>query len=472
MSSIKRNFLYNSAYQLLNILIPLITTPYLTRTLGAEGIGVYSYSYSIAHYFGIFILLGLNTYGCREIAKVRDDNLATSKNFWCIYFLQAGLGAFITALYIVYCIVIAENQEPAVALSLYVLSVALDINWFFFGLEEFRFTTIRNFAIKLLKTVAIFLFVKEKDDAIVYCLIMSVGFAVSAMILWPRLLRCVTFVKPALKDVITHIKPNLLLFGTTISVVMFKYMDKVMLGSMSSLEQLGFYESAEHIISVPTSFITALGTVMLPRMSNSVAIRKNDNHNFLQNSVVFAMFLSSSLCFGIMGVSKEFVPLFYGKGYETCISLYLILLPSCVFLAFANVIRTQYLLPHGMDRVYLKSAIIAAACNITINALLIHRYGAVGTAIGTLIAEIVVCIYQTSKVRKEIPVSKYVYISLPMIVSGFIMFGVVFNIDVNKANLLLALLLKIIIGVVIYFAVLIVTSTILKVRYFTLMKQK
>ena len=473
MSSIKKNFLYNSAYQFLNLCIPLVTTPYLSRVLGADGIGVYAYAYSIAYFFAIFIMLGLNNYGCREIAKKRDNKEALSKAFWSIFFLQFILGVVVNGVYIGYCFFVAEDKISAIILVMYTISASLDINWFYFGLEKFKITTVRNVSVKLIKTILIFILVKKSGDAYLYCLIMSAGFLVSQLIMWPDVLKRIRFTLPTPKEVLFHLKPNLLLFVTTIAVSVFKYMDKIMLGTMSSVTQVGFYESAEQIIMVPISLITALGTIMLPRMTNLIAKKSNGTENILHVSILFAMFISSAMCFGIMGVSKEFVPLFYGEGYDICIVLYLILLPSCVFLAFANVIRTQYLLPHQMDRDYVVSAILGAVVNLTINSILIRPLGAIGVSIGTLCAEAVVCIYQTMKVMKKISLRRYIFESIPLVIAGGIMFTVLYlcNIPVQDSSII-ALVCKIILGIVVYFVALFLLSILFRVNYIKILKTK
>ena len=454
MNSIKENFLYNSAYQILTILVPLITTPYISRVLGADGIGVYSYSYSVAQYYVLFIMLGLNNYGNRTIASVRDNRDCLSKTFWSIYALQFILGILVTTVYSVYCFGLSKNFRAALIMGIYVISACFDINWFFFGMEKFKITVLRNSLIKVLTTVLIFLFVKEKSDVYVYCLIMVVGMFVSQIALWPYLKKMIDFYKPSLTEICIHIKPNLLLFLTVIAVSLFKIMDKIMLGLLTDTEQVGFYESAERIISIPTAFVTSLGTVMLPRMTNMLANKEEGTSKMLYKSILFSMFLSSSMCFGIMGVSKVFVPLFYGAGYEICVQLFIILLPSSLFLAFGNVIRTQYLLPNKLDNVYVISAFLGAATNLIINFALIPNYGAVGAAVGTFFAEAVVCIYQAYKVRKYIEIKKYVIDSIPFILSGLIMFLVLFNLNIAVKNQFSLLLLEIVIGVVLFFTVL------------------
>ena len=223
-----------------------------------------------------------------------------------------------------------------------------------------------------------------------------------------------------------------------------------MLGVMSDYAQVGFYESSEKLINIPMAFITALGTVMLPRMTYLVANREEKSEKTLELSIVFAMLLSSSLCFGIMAVSDIFVPIFFGEGYETCITLLVILLPSCLFLAFANVVRTQYLLPHKMDKVYIKSAFIGAAINLVINSLLIPYWGSIGAALGTLVAEMSVCVYQCFHCRLYIPMKQYVRKVFPMIINGFLMFLIIRYINLPIGNNYILLLVKICAGAIIY----------------------
>lgn len=462
MSSIKKNFIYNSLYQILVMFIPLITTPYISRVLGAQGVGTYSYAFSIANYFVLFIMLGLNNYGNRTIARVRDNEEKLSKTFWSIYALQLFLGIIINIMYVGYSFFISSNIYISLSMLFYVLSATFDINWLFFGLEKFKLTVIRNTLIRILTTISIFLFVNTSKDLVIYCLIMTLGVLLSQLVLWPYVIKNIKMYIPSFQDISVHIKPNLILFITVIAVSLFNIMDKIMLGIMTTKLEVGFYESSQKIIAIPTALITSLGTVMLPRMSNMVEKNEEQSNKLIYISIIFAMFLSTSLCFGIMGVSKEFVPLFYGEGYEKCISLFLILLPTCLFLAFANVIRTQYLLPHQMDRAYVISAILGAIVNVSGNIILIPNFGSIGASISTLLAEITVCIYQSNAVKKYQPIMLYVKKSLPFLFSGMIMFFVIFTITLPLSNIL-SLLLKIILGACIYFVVLICQLVIYKI---------
>lgn len=452
MKQVIKNFIYNSFYQILNLIVPLITAPYLARVIGAEGVGKYSYAYSIAYYFFIFIKFGLDNYGNRTIAVVRCERKKMSETFWSIYFMQFLFGVLFSVLYIAYIIILAKDKIAASMLMLYVVSGVFDITWFFNGIEKFKLTVTRNVIVKVLATVLIFVFVKNSDDIYIYILIMSLSFLASQILIWPFIKREVDFVKVSISKVILHIKPNLILFMAVLAVSFYRYMDKIMLGSIVSEYEVGLYENAEKLMQIPLNFVNALGIVMIPKMSHafSCSEKNNKTNGIILLSEVFAVFLASSLCLGIMSVADLLVPIFYGDGYEKCIILLYVLMPSCLFMAFANVIRTQYIIPLKKDNVFIKTIIGGAIVNLIINSLLIPRLAAVGAAIGTLAAEIVVCILQVYSVKKELPISRFVKYSLPFLVAGIIMVVTLDFIPVFVKSGVLALLIKVFVGIVIY----------------------
>ena len=451
LTSIKKNFAYNTFYQILAILIPLITTPYLTRTLGATGIGEYSYAYSIAYYFVMIMQLGLNNYGNREIAKNRDDIGKRSITFWSIYIMQFICSLFSISIYCIYIIIYTRSKIMLITMIPYIISGALDINWFFFGMEEFKITVLRNTIIKIFTTISIFLFVKDSSDITIYAYIMTMGMLFTQIVMWPFLKGHINYVRISRQDVLKHVKPNLILFIPVVAISLYKMMDKIMLGTLANKAEVGYYDSSEKIIQIPMALITSLGTVMLPRMSNLFANANDDiAEKMFSKSINLALFLSTSIGFGIMAIGKTFVPLFYGNGFMKCITLFNILLPSCIFLSFANVIRTQYLIPNEKDREFIMSVIMGAAINLIINTLLIPKFGSIGAAIGTLIAEATVCIVQVVFVYKELPMKKYIFDSFKYFLSGFIMFILVYNIEFATLPQLINILLQVFIGIIIY----------------------
>ena len=319
VSSVKSNFIYNTVYQILIIILPLITAPYVSRVIGAEGNGIYSYTYSIVQYFVLFAMLGLSNYGNRTIAKCRDDKEKLSKEFFSIYAMQLMTSSLMIVLYIGY-ITIFDNKYYTYALiqTIYLISTCFDITWFFYGLEKFKLTVTRNIIIRVVSAICIFVFVKGKEDLAMYTFLMVGSTLISQLSLWPFLKKEVKFIKPKFKDISKHIKPNLILFIPVIAVSVYKIMDKIMLGKISEVQNVAYYEYAERIINIPTSIITALGTVMLPRISNLLAKGEEKQVKFyIDKSMEYMMFLSIPICFGLIVVAPEFIPIYLGNEFVT-----------------------------------------------------------------------------------------------------------------------------------------------------------
>lgn len=456
ISSTKTNFIFNSVYQLSTILVPLVTMPYLSRTLGAAGLGEYSFAYSVAYYFTIFIKLGLNNYGNRAIAYIKDDKAKLSRTFWEIYTFQFALGVMLFGFYIVYSICFAPNIVLGIVMGFYVFSSLIDVTWCLYGLEKFKVTSIRDILTKLVTTICIFLFVKRPEDVWLYALFFSVGMVVNQLVVLPLLKDEISFCKVNREGVFKHIKPNLMLFIPVVAVSIYRTTDKIMLGVMSTAIELGYYHGAENIIRVPMAFVTALGTVMLPRMSNMIARGENNKsvQSTFDKSIIFAMFLATSVCFGIMTVSKEFVPFFYGPGFEKCNYLFYIILPGSMFEAFANVIRTQYLIPRKQDKIYIFSLVMGAGINLILNLILIPKYASIGAAIGTFAAYAMVCIVQAICVFKEAHIGRNIINSIPFVISGVVMFLALWQYTPSVSNSIFALIVKVMLGGLCYLIVL------------------
>lgn len=453
-SNVKINFLFNFSYQILAFLIPLITTPYISRVLSAEGIGRYSYSYSIAYYFVMFTLLGISNYGNRNVARLRNNYDELSKFVCNAIGLKFIIGAILLIIYLGFSIY--KQDIVTLIFSLYVLSALFDISWLFFGLEEFKITVVRNTILKILATLSIFCFVKEKNDLYIYTIIMVSELLLSQLYLWRYIKRYIKFVKPSIEEMKKQIIPNLVLFVPVIAVSLYKMMDKTMLGYMTGNVEVGYYESSAKIMAIPVGFIVALGTVMLPRISNLRSLNDQKKiDDYFSKGVFFAATVSSLLSLGIVGVAKEFVPLYFGEGYEKCVILFFVLLPTCIFQSIANVIRTQYLIPFNEDTIYIKSVSLGAITNLIINFILIPKYQSIGAAIGTFFAEFIVCWYQCYKIKNEINVFKYIKQSIPPILVAIIMCISLLSINL-EGSLLYQLIIKILLGAIIYLILLII----------------
>ena len=470
MSNVKKNFIYNSIYQIFAIIVPLITTPYLSRVLGAGGVGDYAFAYSIANYFSLFVMLGLKNYGNRTIAIERRNDEILAKTFWNIYTMQVCSGIIVSIVYFVFNILWKESSPLNIIMYGLIAASVFDITWFFYGIEEFRTTTIRDMFIKLMTVVCIFVFVRDADDVLIYAAIRAFGLLFSQLLLWPLLIKKINFVKPQLKDVIIHIKPNLILFIPWVAVSLYTTMDKIMLGVMSNHIEVGYYESCEKVIQVPLAAIMALGTVMMPHMSHiysSSDVNQDKATGIIRKSEHLMIILASVIGFGIMAVAKEFVPLYYGHGFDKCIYIFYIIMPSCLFLAFANVIRTQYLMPNKMDKQFIVSLFIGALTNLFINSLLIPRFQSIGAAVGTLFAEAAVCIVQILYVRKLIPIVSIFKECIIYVIISIVMFFIGLFVRIELGNSLIVLILKIFLcGVFWLFSMWIVLIRMKRINYF------
>lgn len=423
MPSLKTNYILNVSYQLLLIAIPLLTTPYLSRVLGAEGIGTYSYTYAIANYFVLLSVLGRSRYANRLVAKERDNTCKLNDAFSEIVIMQMLTGIVALIAYMLFIVSVSPMSRNAYALWLpLVASSILDITWLFFGLEEFKTTVTRNFIIKLGMLFFTFLLVRSVNDLWIYILINSVGTFLSQAYLWLMLKGKVRFHMPTLRAIRKHMIPNLTLFLPSVATVLYNGTDKVLLGLMSGTEQVGYYEYADKIASIPLALVTALGTVMLPRMTNTLA-RGNAAKfaEYLEDSVQCSLFLAFGLAAGIAAISPVFLPIFLGAGFTESILVSQILAFKIVPIAMTNVIGNQILLPSRKDKQYTISVFIGAFANIAANIMLIPMFQAAGAALGTCIAEVAVFIYQFVAVRKTVPMLKYVKCGIAFAFAAVIM---------------------------------------------------
>lgn len=453
MSQTKKNLMYNICYHFFTLILPIVTVPYVSRVIGADGIGIYSYTYSIVYYFIIISMLGITNYGNRTIAKVRDNKEELSKNFCSIYSLQLIMTFFMIICYLIYiCLFLNQYKLIAIVQIIYLFSTMFDINWFFFGLEKFKLTVSRSILIKIISLILIFIFVNDNNDVWIYTLILSLSSLLGNLLLFPFLIKEVSLVKVKFKNIKKHIKPCLILFLPVVAVSLYKVMDKIMLGLLSTITEVGYYEQSEKIINIPIGLVTALGTVMLPKISNLVA--KGENviiSDYIRKSSQFMMFMAFPICFGLIAISSDFIPLFLGNEFTKSSILLQYLSLTIIFISFANVIRTQYLIPKEKDKIFVFSVFLGAIFNFIMNMIFIPKYQSIGACYGTIVAEFVVMIYQIIAVKNELDVKNYIRSCWPFFIKSLIMFIFVFLFKYIKINIVIKLCLQILFGILIYF---------------------
>lgn len=449
--SIKNNYLYNVVYEILIILLPLITSPYLTRTLGAENLGIYTYTYTIVSYFVLFAKLGIVNHGSRELANQTSQE-GRSRVFVNLFSVQFLVSIFVIVVYLIYVLFISvEFRTIALIQLLFLLATAIDINWAFFGLEEFKVTVTRNIAIKILNTVLIFALVNNPGDLNTYVIISSVCNFIGQAVMWTQVKKHFVFIKPDISQMISNLKPLLLLFIPTIAVSVYKMMDKIMLGEMCSKAEVAYYEYASMFVNIPLGFITSLGTVMMPRISKLAGEgEKKKSLEYTSLSMIFVMALSVAMAFGLSAIAPDFIPWYLGKDFDASVDLLIGLSVTLVFLAWANVIRTQFLIPYKKDKPYIISLLAGAFVNLGFNVCLIGRIGAMGAVIGTIAAEFVVCLLQTIFASKELEFIRYLRESAGFFVIGLVMYLCVRSLRFTSLSGLALVICEVLSGVLVY----------------------
>lgn len=451
MKSTNKNFLYNLVYQIFIFIIPLFTIPYVSRVLGANNIGIYAYTYSIISYFMLAAMLGINNYGSREIAKAGENIKLRSQKFFSIYFLQLICTVIMCILFILFYFIIEyDNKKILLIQFIYLISCAFDINWYFFGVEKFKITISRNIIIKIISLILIVILVKLNNDLWKYTLILSLSTLISQLYLWLFIRKEVKYEKVSVKEIFSHLKKCLILFIPVIAYSVYRIMDKTMIGYFSNTFQLGNYENAEKIITIPISFITALGTVMLPHMA------KTDDYSFSKKitdsfKLCFFMLFPISVC--LLVIADDFSTVFFGNEFIYSANLIKILIITVLFSGVTNVVRTNYLIPKSKDRVYVISTIYGALVNFVLNIIFIKKYGAYGACIGTIAAEMIVMLYQIEKTRSNIEYYNNIKSVIPFLVKSVIMGIIIYLVNYfNISNILIKVSIQVLLGVIIYFS--------------------
>lgn len=434
-NSVKKNYLLNLSYQILALLTPLVTAPYISRVLGAEAIGKYSYTYATITYFVILSAMGTATYAQREIAYQQNDVYKRSRIFWEVFLLR--LLCTCISLVVLYCIVFnSADRNVYLAQSLYVISVIFDISWFFQGLEEFGKVVFRNTIVKLISVVLIFTLVKSEEDLILYIVILWGLTALGNLLIMPYLVKYVVLVPFRELNIFRNFKLILQLFIPQIAIQSYTVLDKIMLGIIvNSDAENGYYEQAEKIVRLSLTIITALGTVMLPRFAKVYAEGKNDEiKRYLYKSYRFIWLLACPMVIGLILISDGFVPWFFGEGYDKVIPLLRIFSLLILVIGISNVTGVQYLVATKRQVFYTISVFIGAFINIALNSILIVKLQSFGAAIASIVAETSIAIMQLIYIRKEIEM-KQVFASVwRYVLCAFCMGGIMWGIGRNLSS--------------------------------------
>lgn len=453
-----KNYLYNLGYQVLIILLPLVTTPYVSRVLGAKGIGTYGYTNSITQYFILFGCIGLNLYGQREIAYYQNDIQKRSKVFFELLLLRI---ITVSISIILYYFTFCQNPTYGYIFSIQIIDVVasmFDISWLYQGMEDFKKIVLRNTLVKICGLIIIFMFVKSPADLPIYVLSYSATLLLGNLSMWMYLPKFVKKVNLKYLDIQKHLRPTIVLFLPQIATSIYTMLDKTMIGALTNnTAEVGYYEQSQKIIRMAMTIATSLGTVMLPRVANLFKEGKLDEvKESMYTSFQFISFLTFPLCFGLIGISKGFVPWFFGEGYGKVVYNMMIISPIIIIIGYSNVIGTQFLLPTGRQKEYTLSVCTGTVVNLCCNFLLIPMLLSYGAAIATVIAELSVTLVQVIATRRTFSYKHIFKLVYKYIVAAFLMLVVLLFLSNIMPVGILYTVIQMTAGCFVYFIVLIV----------------
>ncbi|MFT9004158.1 MAG: polysaccharide biosynthesis C-terminal domain-containing protein [Liquorilactobacillus hordei] len=460
---ILKNYIYNVGYNLLTIILPIFTMPYVTGILSPKSIGINTATNATITYFLLAGSLGINIYGSREIAANRDDQKKTSQIFWEIEFLQ-----FITITISVGCFIVFLSFQKQYQNYLLIQSVALiaglfDISWFFMGLEDFKKTVLRNFMVKIGSAILIFTLIKDKNDLGLYIAILSFSQLVGNVTMWPYLRKLVDF--PEIKNlrIFRHLRPAISLFIPQVAIMIYLTVNKTMIWKIDSVTASGFYDYTDKIIKITLAVVTSLGVVLLPRMTNLFSKNEHEEiERYLKYSATAMLCISIAITMGIAAVGQTFVNCFFKPAYHEIGILMIIEAPVVVLIAMSNLIGRQFLIPTRRNKEFTLSVTYGAISNIILNVPAIMLWGVRGAMAATVVAEFVVTYYQIMVYRKTMSARKLFEGSWKYLVAAVIMFIPTFYLSNqlesgyrNYRNLLI----EIMVGMVIYITANIILRT-------------
>lgn len=393
-TSLFNNSLYNVLYKLLNVFFPLLSSAYVSHVLLATGVGRIASAQNIAQYFVLVAALGLPNYGTREIAKVRDDSSLRNKTFSELFFINL-ISTVLCS--VAYYTLIFENTFFDTNRSLYLivgLSIvfnAINIDWLYQGLEDYKYIAARSFVIKILSLIALFVFVKNENDcemyALIYVLAIAGNYIFNIINLKKKKIKF-SFAEIRIKR---HIKPVMILLCTTIAIELYTLLDTTMLTYLSAAENVAYYTNSIKIVRILITAVSAIGGVLLPRLSYYKSQQKIEEcSNIVSKIFQIMLFIFLPCGFGLMITAKYLIPVFFGTSFGQAVFTLQIASLLVYALGFSNLFGTQVLLTFDDERRLLLCTVVGALSNIFMNAILIPRYQQNGAVVASVVSEMLV----------------------------------------------------------------------------------
>lgn len=396
--SLKKNAVLNVIKTLMGLIFPLITFPYASRILLPEGLGKVNFASSIVSYFAIISTLGIETYGIREAAKVRDDKIQLSqftKEIFTINMISTVIAYILFIVAIIFVPKFIEYKILLIVTSSTILFTTIGINWLYSAVEDYGYITIRSIIFQFLSLILLFIFVKTKEDYIKYAAISVVSNVGSNILNFIHSRKYITLKTEIPMQFKKHLKPIFILFAMAVAVKIYTALDTTMLGFMKGDYEVGIYTAATKINKIVLSLVVAVTTVFMPRLSYYAKDEDKTKFNELVYQGFDILLLISVPCaIGLSLLSSSIISVFCGQNFDKAFLPMLIMNPIIVVIGISSYVGVNIFLSIGKEIYKLYSSIIGAVLNFCLNLILIPKFLSVGASISTLLAEITVTIVQ------------------------------------------------------------------------------
>ncbi|GBG96541.1 oligosaccharide flippase family protein [Lactococcus termiticola] len=450
-----KNMTLSTFYQLMGVLVPLVTAPYVSRVLGSSGLGINAFTASILSYFALFAALGIQAYGNREIAYHQNDVKARSKIFWELVILQAAASLIAILAFFIFLAFQRQYQVYFLLQALTLVSAMVNISWFFMGLENFEIIVFRYTILNLIIVILTFVLVRRPGDLWIYILLMMGSFLLANLSVWPFLKRELVRVSIKELELRPHIGPAVALLVPQIATTAYMNINKSMLGWMDSSSSVAYFTQADMIVRTAFTAVSSFAAAFLPRLSNLFSEGKIEEGKKLILQSLQLMYVMSFLAIaGIIGVSSNFAVFFFGKGFEAVGNLMAIEASVILFFGIAVVLRSQYLMAVRRTKEITIASILALLINIIFNFPLIPLLGALGATITVMFTEAMVTFYLLWTVRQNFRYRDLFHQIWKYLIAAGLAYLVVVSINQHSSATLISFVIQALSGTAVYVLVL------------------
>ena len=458
--SVKVNYILNLINTGTQMLFPLITFPYVCRVIEADGVGQINFFQSIISYISLFTCLGIPMYAIREIARDRSDVVQMNRTAMEILLLHSMLTLVGYAIVAILCLTVPQIQVNIplfLILSLTIFFTAIGCEWFYQGIEDFKYITIRGLIIKTVSVVLLFIFVKSKTDLLYYGCYTVFGVLGGNIFNFFRLRKYIHRENIIFSElhIKRHVKPVLKVFSFSVVTSIYLQLNTVLLGFLKNALAVGYFAAATKVMQMLLTMSACLGSVMMPRASHLIAENKEAEFNrLIQKSYDFTLAIALPMTIGLIFCAPSLITALCGVKFEHSILPSQIIAPIILMVAISNVFGIQVLFPKGKINIVTLCCGIGAVADLILNLCLIPFFSYIGTSIAYLGAEVATTVSMYFIGRRYIPIIYFKKSHLTYALGCIVMAFVLYGISLLQLPTLTILLLQGCCGVLAYFIIL------------------